>query len=120
MKAIVTSTITSAVIFFSQFAMGAQVVEARLNLENQTIELDVVYSGGCEEHNFELEVRSCARTSPMSCVAQLIDTTKTDTCRGIVEETIEVPAHTYLEKLPLTTLIILGSEDTAVHLPLVR
>ena len=121
MKTAINVTMSAALIFFSHLAMAdVQVDDARLNFDRQVIEIDVTYSGGCEAHNFELEIRSCNRTSPMTCVAQLHDRSGTDTCRELITETIEVPAFSELEKAPMSSLIILGTNGSAVHLPILR
>ena len=119
MKSALHITMSAAIFFFSHLVLAAQVHDARINEENQTIELDISYSGGCVEHKFELKVRNCGRTSPMSCVAELIDKSF-DSCRQIIETTIEIPAEKYIDKTALINLVILGSEKTAVQLPFLR
>ena len=115
MKTALTIAMFAALTITANVASAAHLKDARLNLENQTIELDVVYNGGCVEHNFELEVRSCNRTLPMSCVARIVDSAQSDSCRAVISETVEVSAVELLEKMALSEVVILGAGDSAVH-----
>ena len=119
MKLVAVNTIIAAfVILFSNLASAAVVEDARINVDNQTIEIDVTYSGGCEQHQFEVKVRNCTRADQMTCIAELVDTTSTDQCRQIVQETIEVPSFDVLGKMAIADLVIVGDNDSAVRLPL--
>lgn len=119
MKLIALNTIiASIVLVFSHVASAAEVQDARLNIETQTIEIDVTYSGGCEQHEFEVKTRNCTRDASMTCVVAVIDTVNNDQCRQIVKETIEVPAFEYIGQANLGDLVIVGDNGSAIHLPL--
>lgn len=118
MKQALTITLSAIVLSFSTLAHAAVVEDARLNIDNQTIEIDVTYSGGCETHDFEVKIRNCTRANPMTCIAEVVDHTSVDKCRQIVQETIEVPALEFLGKASLADIVIVGEDDSAVRLPL--
>lgn len=118
MKQALIVTIAAIVTSFGTLAHAAQVEDARLNVDTQTIQIDVTYSGGCSEHNFEVKMRNCTRANPMTCIAEVVDHTSDDQCRQIVQETIEVPAFEYLGKAALADVVIVGDDGSAVRLPL--
>lgn len=108
-------TIFSLLMVFGSWASAVQIEEARFVPEKQAIEMDVIYKGGCEEHTFRLEVQSCNRSMPMTCVAKLIDEQTQDACRGIIKTTIQMPAQNFYNDQILDGLIILGDYDTAAN-----
>ncbi len=118
MKQTLLISLLAMIVSTGSLAQAAQVEDARINFNDQTIEIDVAYSGGCEQHEFDVQIRSCTRSTPMTCVVEVIDTTKTDLCRQIVQETVVVPAADYLAKAPLADIVIVGANNSAVRLPL--
>ncbi len=71
-------------------AFSAEISSGRYNAETQSIELDVVYGGGCGKHDFDLEVDGCRESFPVSCDAKLIETSQ-DFCEALISTTIQLP-----------------------------
>ncbi|CAF0983713.1 unnamed protein product [Adineta ricciae] len=64
--------------------------DARYNKQTKTIDIQVQYSGGCAEHEFQLKVGSCRETYPVQCDAKLIDLTVNDYCDAIVSREVSI------------------------------
>lgn len=84
---------TLIVAFLAVFTINTQaahIMKAEFDADNSQIVLDVAYSGGCYEHEFELEYDvHCLETYPAKQVAQLVDLTQgKDTCKAIIAETL--------------------------------
>lgn len=96
--------------------------DGKYNAELKAIELDVQYGGGCEEHQFYLEIDRCAESYPVQCHnVQLIDKNQTDHCRSIVNKKVILT----LEETGLNkgyyngaSLIIYGSGGGKAHISL--
>ena len=104
---ILTTTIYSANTF------GAQIVSASFDRATDTILVDVVYQGGCKEHRFEVRLNLCNRAIPKSCSAELVDHTQGDACRGLMTETVRIPADTVVGGFDIEKLFIKGLNDTS-------
>ncbi len=71
-------------------AFAARVLDVRLDLENQHLLIDVAYTGGCSEHQFEFRLESfCLETYPVQCNGSLIDKTN-DQCEALLGGTVVV------------------------------
>jgi hypothetical protein len=66
------------------------VEEARYDAKKKSVELDLVYGGGCEEHKFKLKFsKQCARSMPGRATATLVHAKGAgDKCRGMMRETV--------------------------------
>ena len=91
-------------------AQAAVVNRAWLNVEKETISLDLVYSGGCIVQPIKLNVDNCSRSNPMTCVAH-VETA--DNCRSTVTETVEVSATDFLNEANLKQLVIVDEDKNA-------
>lgn len=67
---------------------GANITDARVSLDNKTLEIDVNYGGGCKEHEFELDINECLESSPVQCTAELLHNTNGDLCEAIIGKTL--------------------------------
>ena len=75
----------------SSVSLAAQVQSAKLSPKGDKILIDVLYSGGCAEHTFELKWVGCAEVSPALCTAQLVDTTKeVDMCEAMISRRVVI------------------------------
>ena len=108
------AVIFAAVVLVSGIASAFEIQGARLNTEKQAIELDVVYSGGCQKHDFVLNLNTCTRAIPTACVAQVEDVGAPDSCRAIIKETVLIPAQRYLQNVNLHQLVILDEQKNPV------
>lgn len=79
-----------ALVFVSVGANAASVKSAAYDAKSDTVILDVVYSGGCEEHDFSLEFGPCMETYPGQIRAKLLDPTQ-DACDAIIHKRISLP-----------------------------
>jgi opacity protein-like surface antigen len=80
-----------AVLFvsFTSGASAATIDEGRYNPKTNSIEFDVVYTGGCMDHDFVFElVNGCKESYPVQCTARLTDKTQGDFCEAIVNTTV--------------------------------
>ena len=109
-------------LFLAGNAFAAQVNTASLDPVKNAIEIEVTYGGGCKEHKFDLKVGACIETSPVQCVATLVDLTDNDVCRALVTKKITI----YLKDVGLTesyysqaAIVIKGDHDSraSVRLP---
>ncbi len=67
---------------------GAVVLDGFYDQENDELTLDIVYSGGCVEHDFYvLPDTACMESFPMQQNARLIDEGEEDPCDGIIYTT---------------------------------
>lgn len=70
-------------------AFGAQVNAARYNEQKQSIDVDLSYGGGCEEHVFKLEINACLESYPVRCDAVVKDVTpRPDMCEAFIHKTV--------------------------------
>lgn len=110
---------------FGFTANAAEIMDARINKENMTLEIDVAYGGGCQEHVFDIEVGICRESYPVQCDAQLLHTTvsgEPDFCEAYLSQTVVISLEkkglldSYFERGSLT---IFGSDDSSasVRLP---
>ena len=104
---------TLAVTLFSANVFGAQIVGGSYDQASDMISVDVVYQGGCKEHNFEVRLNLCNRSMPATCSAELVDLTQGDVCRGFMTETVKIPASTLVGGFDVETLFIQGQNDTS-------
>ncbi len=109
MKSLIALTLT----LISLNVSAAQVLDGKYNLSTDTIELNVVYQGGCKEHVFEVRVEMCNRVVPASCEARLIDHTEGDVCRGIVQKTISIPAENVVGSYDIDKMLIKGDNESS-------
>lgn len=89
MKFIIIQTIATVLMFSNPAGAAVTITDARLG--SNSIQLDVVYPGGCKEHTFSIKKTICTRTTPMSCSYELVDHVQDDQCRAFIEKTIELP-----------------------------
>lgn len=69
---------------------SAQITVTAVKLEGNILSLDVDYSGGCEDHSFEL-IGSAAimKSLPPKRAVKLVHDSNGDTCREMISETIK-------------------------------
>lgn len=100
-------------------SFGATVVSARLDSSNKNILIDVVYGGGCGDHDFSLRYGPCLETFPVQCSAELVHKTN-DTCEALIQNTVMISLEKegltdpYFEKAALT---ITGDKDWRTSKP---
>lgn len=110
---LILSTLTST-------AFGAKVISAKLDASQKYILIKVQYTGGCDTHDFSLDVKGCLETFPVQCSAFLIENTK-DSCKKIVLNTAVIPLSennlndSYYHS---GTLSITGSDGSSAHIVL--
>ena len=76
---------------FLSAANAASVRSCAYSSTTHAIELDVVYTGGCKEHDFQLKiVDACLESFPVQCVANVVDYTLDDPCKAIISKKISV------------------------------
>ncbi len=74
---------------------AAVVKKATLNLRAKSIEVDLVYSGGCKEHKFELQMEGCLESMSVQCTANILDTTTDDYCEALVGKRVSFSLEEY-------------------------
>lgn len=74
---------------FAAPAFSATVKSAKLDAANQNILIDVVYGGGCGQHQFSLKVGGCLESYPVQCTAVLEHKTN-DMCEALIYETVVI------------------------------
>lgn len=81
----------------SAFAVGSPTVNsARYNSATQSIEVDISYGGGCEEHKFELQIGGCLESMPVQCSATVVDVSKKpDFCEAYLSQTVSFKLSDY-------------------------
>jgi hypothetical protein len=86
-----------ALVSTSAFAFGSPLVNgARYNAANQSIDVDVTYGGGCEEHKFKLDIGMCLESFPVQCEAIVFDVSeKPDFCEALVSKTVSFKLADY-------------------------
>ena len=81
---------------------AATVINGSFNRDDQKIELEIEYSGGCAVHSFHLELeKECLGHFPTQCSAYLKEKTQ-DQCDARVHTSIELDAPATKEPIYLT------------------
>ncbi|MCM2324036.1 MAG: hypothetical protein NDJ90_12320 [Oligoflexia bacterium] len=113
--------IVGLICLFGMSAFGAEVKSARLDAQKQNILIDVVYGGGCGEHEFSLKmVGGCLETYPVRCTAELVERTN-DMCEALIADTVVISLEkyglndSYFERATLK--IVGGGSSATVQLP---
>jgi hypothetical protein len=95
-------TVFALAIALTAFSASAQaermpeVQGARYNAATQSIDVDVAYGGGCEEHKFKLQMGGCLESMPVQCSAKVIDVSaKPDFCEAYIHQTISFKLTDY-------------------------
>lgn len=108
----------------SAFAVGKPNVNgARYNAAKQSIDVDVSYGGGCEEHAFKLEIGMCLESFPVQCSAEVLDVSaKPDFCEAFLHQTVSFKLADYglndnYFSGALITIGGEGKEGASVRLP---
>jgi hypothetical protein len=70
---------------------AAAIENGQFNPAKETIELDVVYGGGCAKHDFFLAIQGCHPRTPLECDLLLLDRTNGDSCEAIIYKHISLP-----------------------------
>jgi hypothetical protein len=109
MKTLLLSLITLT----SVQAFSAEVVSGGYDYRSDNIVVEVVYQGGCKDHNLQLRLNMCNRSLPMSCVVDLVDNTEDDVCRGVLQKTFRFAADNVIGDLAVERLIIRGENETS-------
>lgn len=109
MKTIIATLLT----IFTIQASAAQILSGTYDPSADNIVLDVVYQGGCKEHVFQVRIEMCNRATPASCVAQLVDQTEDDVCRGFVQKTIRIPAEGVVGSYDIDQMLIKGDNESS-------
>ena len=122
MKTAICGIIFLVIFYASAYASAntantAEVHAAQLNNQTENIEVDITYSA-CHPHNFEMQMKSCTRSKPANCVAELVDLNPPDACRAFITERVEIPAADFLQNRHVGRLVIIGSEQTAAQVDL--
>jgi hypothetical protein len=72
------------------FAASDVTVKSARVLDGKTLVVDVVYGGGCKEHNnFHLSIGNCLESMLVQCGAEILDRTKGDFCEALVGKTVK-------------------------------
>lgn len=111
-----------AIAGFAIQAHAATIDSGRIDFAKGSILLEVSYGGGCERHDFSLDLSACREISPVDCDAVLVEDTHGDICEMGMRETLEFSLHSlgldkpYYSNGTLTIKGDSGSEVT-VRLP---
>jgi hypothetical protein len=82
--------VTFLMMFASSSAFAAKILDVRLDAENKHLLIDVAYTGGCGDHQFQLKMNDvCLETYPVQCSAQLLHKTN-DSCEALLSGTVVV------------------------------
>ncbi len=78
-------------------AVAATVHSAKLDKTKKNILVEISYSGGCKTHKFNLKMGACLETYPVTCSAELKETTVggPDLCEALVGETVTLNLSQY-------------------------
>lgn len=82
-------TIMTLLMALATYSQAAVIEGGRANEVDGTLELDVAYGGGCEEHRFDLQVDMCLESHPVKCDAKLIHDSNGDACEAYISRTVE-------------------------------
>lgn len=108
------SVILVIISLLSSAAMGAQIVSGSYDVSSDSVILEVVYPGGCKEHEFQVRLNMCNRAVPTSCNAELVDMVTDDFCRGLIQKTVVIPAQTFMGTLNIDSVMIQGKNESSV------
>lgn len=92
-------SILLSVLAFSAIANAAAVINwGAYNPQTQEVKLSLSYGGGCEEHNFKLELAGgCFETFPVQCGLELVRTSgHFDMCEAIITREYDLSLPEYL------------------------
>lgn len=77
------------VIFTSTVAMAYEIEAVHYDEQNQLVQLDLIFSGGLQEHVFSTEFSECDRsTEPPQLAARISDTGWEDTGTDLIRQTV--------------------------------
>jgi hypothetical protein len=95
-------TLFALALTLSAFSASAQaermpeVKGARYNAATDSIDVDVAYGGGCEEHKFKLQMGGCLESMPVQCTAYVVDVSaKPDFCEAYIHQTVSFKLSDY-------------------------
>lgn len=120
MKTVLFTALMTLSQLLSSGANAAYVYDARFNPETEEINLEVVYFGGCESHQINLQFQHCSRMNPTACVAAITDTGAGDSCDQILGETVSIPTNGLYKKNQLQKLVIVGEDGTSAEIDFSR
>lgn len=84
------SFVLSSVILFSSIQMASAVIVKDAVVVDNTLLIEVQYGGGCEDHDFELEIDYCLESFPVQCPVKVKDVSRNpDYCEALITETLE-------------------------------
>ncbi|MGZ3696177.1 MAG: hypothetical protein ACXWQO_19280 [Bdellovibrionota bacterium] len=74
---------------FPAFAStNVSVRDMRLSQDQKSLEVDVVYGGGCKEHSFVMEITSCQKSIPAHCAVEVWSHGEADPCEAMIGKTV--------------------------------
>lgn len=114
MKTLIATLLT----LLSLNAAAAEITSGLYDKSSDSIVLNVIYQGGCKEHNFQVQIEMCNRTVPATCTAKLIDRTEDDVCRGYVQKTVRISAEKAIGSMSIDQLLIKAENETSVLIDL--
>ena len=108
-------------LLLSNSVFGLKVLGVVYDQANENLEVQIQYSGGCFEHNFEMRFVGCAvlKTKNISslqvCDGEMVDVTgKEDRCQAIITKKFNI----FLGNLnPKLRPAVIGFESGVVFLP---
>ena len=112
-------------LFVANIASAVEIKDARVDASAGTLEVDIAYGGGCEEHKFELKVSNiCLESFPVQCSAEVVDVSaKPDMCEAYLFRTVKFVLSdyklndSYFEKARFTIYGSDPSKSVTVILP---
>ena len=114
MKTLIATVLT----LLSINAFAAEITGGMYDKSSDDIVLNVVYQGGCKDHNFEIKIEMCNRAVPATCTAKLVDRTEDDVCRGFVQKTVRISAEKALGSMSIDELLIKADNESSVLIDL--
>ena len=82
-------SVVSLLALTSTLSWAAVIEGGSVDLSKNSLVLKVSYSGGCEKHDFNIELGDCYETAPVQCEARLVEDSHGDTCEMGASETLE-------------------------------
>jgi hypothetical protein len=86
-------TMKTLIVLLALFATPAfalsnvNIRDMHLSQGQKSLEVDVVYGGGCKVHAFKMEIKSCLKSMPAKCGVEVWDQTTGDNCRALISTT---------------------------------
>ncbi len=95
---------------------GSPVTISHVELNKDTLEIDVTYSGGCEDHSFELLFNGqFAKSLPVQAHLVLYHNANKDQCKKLITEKLKFDVSALKENYSQVLIELAGNKEKIIY-----